>query len=77
MNLGLQDLESLEEFICKIVTGVAQSDVLEALAAKIRPLNRRWKILNTMDSSWQRDCPLEGDSFPAGQKGDSNEVRLK
>lgn len=36
MNLGLQDLESLEEFICKIVTGVAQSYVLEALAAKIR-----------------------------------------
>lgn len=30
-----------------------------------------------MDSSWQRDCPLEGDSFPEGQKGDSNEVRLK
>lgn len=36
MNLGLQGLESLEEFIGKIATAVDQSDILEALAAKIR-----------------------------------------
>ncbi|XP_070118184.1 uncharacterized protein [Equus caballus] len=36
VNLGLQGLESLEEFIGKIATAVDQSDILEALAAKIR-----------------------------------------
>lgn len=36
VNLGLQGLESLDEFICKIATAVDQSDILEALAAKIR-----------------------------------------
>lgn len=34
VNLGLQGLESLEEFICKIAT--SEGDILEALAAKIR-----------------------------------------
>lgn len=36
LNLGLQGLESLEEFICKIATAIDQSDILETLAVKIR-----------------------------------------
>ncbi|XP_067854257.1 uncharacterized protein si:dkey-234i14.6 isoform X1 [Heptranchias perlo] len=36
VNLGLKGLESLEEFIYKMATAVDQTDVFEALSAKIR-----------------------------------------
>ncbi|KAE8608326.1 hypothetical protein XENTR_v10011465 [Xenopus tropicalis] len=36
VNLGLRGLESSEEFIYKVATAVDQSDIIEALAAKIK-----------------------------------------
>lgn len=36
VNLGLRGLESSEEFISRVATAVDQSDIFEALSAKIR-----------------------------------------
>lgn len=84
MNLGLQGLEFLEKFICKIVAAVDGSELLEALAAKIKyskqveeAFERNGLPTTVFETRVNTTAPWGVILLPMGQKAARNEIRLK
>lgn len=84
MNLGLQGLESLEKFTCKIVAAVDRSELLEALAAKIKyskqvegAFKRNGLPTTIFETRVNTPAPWGVIPLPIGQKAARNVIRLK